>query len=236
MILRISVKPETAIGKWFEKAVRGSERPGHKYIKREPTASGYKYVYREPVSEAPAVAEPIVIGKEGKPVPLYTVPLHDYIYGDDCVADFSDERWHEQFGAIRKPTNGVVKVYRGAFLDDRKHLDPGDWVTLDKKFARENYAGGRGKDSVVLSREVPLEELWLSQSTSQPGKSELIWKPEASQECVDSNGSYELSVSKHRRAVVAAMASRNPVPLEVLKDYVKEFPNEFLALTAGFDM
>lgn len=29
------------------KSVTGAERPGHKYIKREPTATGYKYVYRD---------------------------------------------------------------------------------------------------------------------------------------------------------------------------------------------
>ena len=40
------MKPETEIGKWFEKALRGSERPRHKYLTREPKAGGgYKYVY-----------------------------------------------------------------------------------------------------------------------------------------------------------------------------------------------
>lgn len=40
------MKPETEIGKWFDKAVRGSEKPGHKYLKRVPDVmGGFHYVY-----------------------------------------------------------------------------------------------------------------------------------------------------------------------------------------------
>lgn len=41
------MKPETEVGRWFEKALRGSEKPGHKYTKREAKAAGYKYTYAD---------------------------------------------------------------------------------------------------------------------------------------------------------------------------------------------
>lgn len=161
--------------------------------------------------------EPEVVGPNGTPVPLYTVSRGDYVYGDTRLSDFTDERWQEQFPNIPKPVSGKVTVYRGAFLADRKHLNPGDWVTLDKKFARENYAGGRG--GTVLSKEVPLSELALSSSTSQPGKSELVWRPEVSAQRYDNQGNYELMADYHKRIVADALASGLPVPAAVLADY-----------------
>ena len=128
----------------------------------------------------------------GKKIPT----LEEYIYGDNQLSKLTPEKWKEQFGDIPYRKDGTIKIYRGAFLKERYGIKEGDWVTLDKNFAKENYAGKNGK---VFEKEVPIDELMLNIGTSQPGKSELIWKPEVSLETYDSNGKYEKLADKYNR-------------------------------------
>ncbi|HPC33857.1 MAG TPA: JAB domain-containing protein, partial [Syntrophales bacterium] len=140
-------------------------------------------------ADIPAETTPKAVG--GK-IPT----LEEYIYGDNQLSKLTPEKWKEQFGNIPYQKDGTIKIYRGAFLKDRYGIKEGDWVTLDKNFAKENYAGKGGK---IFEKEVPINELMLNIGTSQPGKSELIWKPEASLEAYDSNGKYEKLADKYNR-------------------------------------
>ena len=69
------MKPETEVGRWFEKALRGSEKPGHKYTGREPQAGGYKYKYDTGIKESKQTRfntgfrQGILDAKENRPTP-----------------------------------------------------------------------------------------------------------------------------------------------------------------------
>ena len=120
-----------------------------------------------------------------------------YIYGENQLSKLTPAKWKEQFPNIPYKSKGTISIYRGAFLKDRYGIKEGDWVTLDKKFAKENYAGEGGK---VFKKEVLVSELMLNMGTSQPNKSELIWKPEISLETYDSKGGYIKLSDKYKQS------------------------------------
>ena len=162
--------------------------------------------------KAEAEAEKITT-KEKEP---WEMTREEYFYGENQLSKFTQEQWKEQFGELPFPKEGKITIYRGAWQKERQKMEPGDWVTLDKKFAKENYAGQEG---IVLSKEVPLEELMLNKGTSQPGKSELIWRPEVSLETYSEKGVYEKLADKRKRQVQQAISEGKPVPAEVLAEY-----------------
>jgi len=93
----------------------------------------------------------------------------------------------------------TVTVYRGVPRDmDIKEIRPGDWVALDRRFA---------KSGKVMSKVVPVED--------------VVWAGTDENEFFYAPVSYSdiQSFTTHRSLVQRAIKDGLPVPKEVLKDY-----------------
>jgi hypothetical protein len=86
------MEPQTEVGKRMAKALRGIERPGHKYEKRESKAGGsYKYTYAH-----------------GSPTA--SIPWHDYSFQEgDWSVDMNSETGEQQ--ATHRTKRGHKETY-----------------------------------------------------------------------------------------------------------------------------
>lgn len=138
-----------------------------------------------------------------------------YIWNEKWLDQLTEEQWIEEFN-IKKPKSGFIKVYRGFWQPEREHLAEGDWVTLDRGHAKY-YAGGKEYKGKVLSKEIPINELVIMQ-TSSPGMSELVWKPQVKAEFQE-KGQYELFEEHHKNQILRALKEGKRIPQKVLKQY-----------------
>jgi hypothetical protein len=88
-----------------------------------------------------------------------------------------DSNWWRWMG-IKKPKDEYITIYRGVSKEKgtfKDEIKSGDWVTLDKKQAKELYA--QFHNGKVLSKRVKLEDL-REASTNSPRSIELIYQKE----------------------------------------------------------
>lgn len=98
------------------------------------------------------------------------IGIADDVYPVDVM------QWADCYGLVHDETRRVleamptmVRVYR-AVPDEGCEIMPGDWVALSREYAADHAHRLTGdRDGVVVSRMVPVGELWSSDSLEEWG-------------------------------------------------------------------
>lgn len=116
------------------------------------------------------------VGAHRPPSPDYGAPLHDLTAGDLIPKDIyspqavryygtgdarMDEATIRMFNAFRGKPDQMVSIYR-AVPKDASGIKAGDWVTINKGYAKLHGEGPMRGDYKIVEQKVRASDLWTS--------------------------------------------------------------------------
>jgi hypothetical protein len=172
-------KPKRNSKYWIQKAhfKKGTMRA---YVKNKYGASGFnkdgtlKMSILEEIKNDPTVQDK-TRKRAIAAITLKRIAGGDNLAVEDTLKSKGSNWW--QWMGIKRPKSDYITIYRGVSKEKGtwdNEIKSGDWVSLDKKQAKELYA--QFPNSKVLSKRVKLEDL-REASTNSPRSIELIYLP-----------------------------------------------------------